>query len=99
MNASTPPASKTLSMATLRDHFKAMGIHDHTEVAMLLYLACTSRKTREQVSVILTGQSSSGKSTILEAVLKLIPETYTEKLSFISKAALLRLKNVKGKVL
>ncbi len=90
---------KTLSMLVLRQHFEQMGIRDHTEVAMLLYLACTSRKMREQVSVILAGQSSVGKSTILKAVLKLMPVADRVELSFITKAALLRMANLRRKIL
>lgn len=57
----------------------------------LLYLACTSRLMDEAINVVVKGESSSGKSHLVETVLSLFPEKDVWKFSYVSAKALFHL--------
>lgn len=55
---------------------------------MMLYLAATSRKFREPISLVIFGKSSSGKSHLANAIEKFMPEEETVVLSSMTAKAL-----------
>lgn len=83
----------------LRTDLENIGIKDNIDTAILLYLACSTRRMDHKISITLTGQSGVGKSTIAKKVLCLIPDEDKIELSFITKAAFLRLNDLRNKIL
>src|SRR5436305_1220606 len=87
------------SMVKLHHDLLALGIRDNQEIAVLLYLVFSSRKMRDTLSTTLVGPSASGKSTLAQAVVSLIPKHDRFELSFITKAALLHASDLRGKTI
>jgi len=83
----------------LRQHLEQLGITDHVATACIVYLTCASRNMREKLFVLLTGPSSAGKATLLRIVLDLFPESWRFEFSFITKAALLKLRDLRDRIL
>lgn len=59
--------------AALASTLESLGLVGETQTATLLYLALSSRLLEDPVSVVVKGTSSSGKSFLVETVLKLFP--------------------------
>lgn len=79
--------------------FKTLGLGDASKEATLLYLAATSRMMARKLSVLLVGPSSQGKSTLLKTVQALLPEREVLSLAFVTKAAIMRVRDLRGKVI
>jgi DNA-binding Lrp family transcriptional regulator len=67
---------------------KELGIEGEERNVKIIYLALTSRILERPISLAFKGPSSGGKSFILDAVLKLFPESAYLKLSSMSDKAL-----------
>ena len=76
-------AERTEALALLRDPalmeriaeaFSKCGIVGESTNTLAAYLACTSRKLARPLAVIIQSSSAAGKSTLMEAVLRLFPE-------------------------
>lgn len=70
----------------------ALGLAGERRNAKLLYLALTSRLTDRPVSIWVNGPSSSGKSFVVETVLKAFPESAFYTRSAMSEKALIHSK-------
>jgi DNA primase catalytic core len=77
------PDERERALALLRDprlverileDFAACGVVGEETNKLLGYLAAVSRKLEEPLAVILQSSSSAGKSSLMEAVLSLVPE-------------------------
>jgi hypothetical protein len=58
--------------AILRD-IKALGVAGEEDTALTLYLVATSRKLKRPLSALVRGESSSGKSFLVDWVAELVP--------------------------
>jgi hypothetical protein len=85
---------KISAYAKLISDFQSLGLHDHPEVAVVVYLAATTRLTPEKLPVIVAGPSSAGKSYSVKLALSLIPESAIMEISQITPAALQRLEDI-----
>lgn len=79
--------------------FKTLGLGDASMETTLLYLAAISRMMARKLSVLLVGLSSQGKSTLLKAVEALLPPQAVLAAAFITKAAIMRERDLSGKVI
>ena len=59
-----------------------------SDTALLLYLACVSRKLSEPLSVLILSSSGAGKSSVMNAVCRFVPEEDLVKLTTLSGKAL-----------
>jgi energy-coupling factor transporter ATP-binding protein EcfA2 len=59
----------------IRQDISTLGIVGEEDNAMLLYLAMTSRKSRQPISVELRGHSGAGKSYLVQNLAALMPES------------------------
>lgn len=66
----------------------ALGVIGEEKNASILYLAATSRLSNRPLGVVVQSSSSSGKTTLAEAVLSLMPASKVVSLSAMSKQAL-----------
>ena len=73
----------TAALAMLRDEkltehiardFERVGLVGEPSNALVAYLACVSRKLASPLAVLIQSTSAAGKSTLMDAVLALIPE-------------------------
>jgi hypothetical protein len=65
-----------------------MGLVGEARSALIIFLACLTKNLPKQVSVLLKGESSTGKSNLLRTVTALFPEDSVIKLSSLSAKAL-----------
>lgn len=87
-------------LETFLQDIKATGLAGRKREALLLYLSLTSRYCDKPVSVVLKGQSSSGKSFLVGRVLKFFPsDAYIEFSSMSSKALVFSATDVSNKFL
>jgi len=61
-------------MERIAEAFGRCGIVGESTNTLVAYLACTSRKLARPLAVIIQSSSAAGKSTLMEAVLRLFPE-------------------------
>jgi DNA primase len=61
-------------LQALQSDLGACGIVGETENRLLAYLACTSRLLTKPIAVLIQSASSAGKSSLMDAVLKLMPK-------------------------
>jgi len=77
-----------------------MGHVGEVENKKLLYLAFTSRKMEEGISLVVKGDSAAGKNALVNAVLQLIPPDDVHRYTAISEKALLHFpKDLNHKIL
>ena len=76
-----------------------LGLADNLYVALLLYLCGTARRTARKMSVLIEGASGYGKSYLVNEVLKLFPPEDRWNVSTITSAGLMRLEDVRNKIL
>jgi hypothetical protein len=81
--------------------FEACGLVGEDANRLAAYLACTSRKLDKPLAVIIQSTSAAGKSTLMEAVLAMLPEEERIKYSAMTGQSLYYLgeTNLKHKVL
>jgi DNA primase len=84
--ASTPaltPAQSDAGLALLRDpklierivaDVEATGVVGEASNALVAYLACVSRKLDKPLAILIQSTSAAGKSTLMDALLALMPE-------------------------
>jgi DNA primase len=77
------PAQQDAALALLRDphlvdrilsDVEAAGVVGETGNALVAYLACVSRKLDRPLAILIQSTSAAGKSTLMDAVLSLMPE-------------------------
>jgi len=77
------PAQQDLGLALLRDpdlidrigrDVEATGVVGEASNALVAYLACVSRKLDKPLAVLIQSTSAAGKSTLMDALLALMPE-------------------------
>ncbi len=62
------------------DDFEALGVVGERDNKLVAYLAATSRKLKSPLAIVIQSSSAAGKSSLMDAVLRFIPDE--EKLSF-----------------
>jgi hypothetical protein len=91
-SATVPPPPNIASDQRILDRLAAAvrggGVVGEDRNAKLLYLGVTSRLLKEPVSEVMKGLSSSGKSQVVEAVLRFFPEEAYLKFTGMSEHAL-----------
>ncbi|MCP3676085.1 MAG: DNA primase, partial [Deltaproteobacteria bacterium] len=70
------------------DDFVTMGVSGEETNKLVGYLAATSRKLADPLSIMIQSRSAAGKSTMQDAILNLIPEEEYEKYTRMSDQAL-----------
>jgi DNA primase len=82
--ASLSPAQHDAAMALLRDpklidrivaDVEATGVVGEASNALVAYLACVSRKLDKPLAILIQSTSAAGKSTLMDALLALMPES------------------------
>ena len=77
------PEDESQALALLRDpnlverivaDVEATGVVGETSNALVAYLACVSRKLDKPLAILIQSTSAAGKSTLMDAVLALMPE-------------------------
>ncbi|MFA4796149.1 CHC2 zinc finger domain-containing protein [Leptospira kirschneri] len=83
------------------EDFERMGLVGERTNSLLGYLATLTRRTENPLAVIIQSSSSAGKSTLMDAILDLVPEEEKEKYSAMTGQSLFYMssKNLKNKVL
>ena len=82
-----PPAYEANILRVFEELLDDLGLAGERRNAKLLYLALTSRLTDRPISIWVSGPSSSGKSFLVERVLKAFPESaYFARSSFSERA-------------
>ncbi|MDI7237561.1 CHC2 zinc finger domain-containing protein [Leptospira santarosai] len=81
--------------------FESMGLVGERENSLLGYLATITRRTENPLAVIIQSSSSAGKSTLMDAILDLVPGEEKEKYSAMTGQSLFYMSstNLKNKVL
>jgi DNA primase catalytic core len=74
--------------AGLLDDFTILGITGEEVNKLVGYLAASSRKLKEPLSVLIQSRSAAGKSTLQDAILALIPEEESIKYTRVTDQAL-----------
>ena len=78
-----PPEQQEAALALLRDpklierivaDVEATGVVGEASNALVAYLACVSRKLDKPLAILIQSTSAAGKSTLMDAVLALMPE-------------------------
>jgi DNA primase len=78
------PAQHDAAMALLRDphlidrivaDVEATGVVGESSNALVAYLACVSRKLDKPLAILIQSTSAAGKSTLMDALLALMPES------------------------
>jgi len=83
----------------LKEDLKILGVGDNLNLALLLYLAATVRKTRYKISVLVSGPAGLGKSHLAKTVLDLFPSEDILFRSRITPASLVRQGDLSDKIL
>jgi post-segregation antitoxin (ccd killing protein) len=82
--AALTPAQHDAAMALLRDpnlierivaDVEATGVVGEASNALVAYLACVSRKLDKPLAILIQSTSAAGKSTLMDALLALMPES------------------------
>ncbi|EKO53938.1 CHC2 zinc finger domain-containing protein [Leptospira kirschneri] len=83
------------------EDFERMGLVGERTNSLLGYLATLTRRTENPLAVIIQSSSSAGKSTLMDAILDLVPEEEKEKYSAMTGQSLFYMgaKDLKYKVL
>ncbi|UNE67088.1 CHC2 zinc finger domain-containing protein [Leptospira interrogans] len=81
--------------------FERMGLVGESENSLLGYLATITRRTENPLAVIIQSSSSAGKSTLMDAILDLVPGEEKEKYSAMTGQSLFYMSatSLKNKVL
>ncbi|WP_235594827.1 CHC2 zinc finger domain-containing protein [Leptospira interrogans] len=81
--------------------FERMGLVGERINSLLGYLATVTRRTENPLAVIIQSSSSAGKSTLMDAILDLVPDEEKEKYSAMTGQSLFYMgaKDLKNKVL
>jgi len=83
----------------IRNDLIETGLGDNIDLAILLYLAVTMRKTERKISMLITGPSGAGKSYLAKTIMDLFPQEDIITISRITPAALVRYDDLSRKVL
>ncbi|QCO32047.1 toprim domain-containing protein [Leptospira interrogans] len=83
------------------EDFERMGLVGERINSLLGYLATVTRRTENPLAVIIQSSSSAGKSTLMDAILDLVPDEEKEKYSAMTGQSLFYMgaKDLKNKVL
>ncbi|WP_036085457.1 CHC2 zinc finger domain-containing protein [Leptospira noguchii] len=83
------------------EDFERMGLVGERTNSLLGYLATVTRRTENPLAVIIQSSSSAGKSTLMDAILDLVPDEEKEKYSAMTGQSLFYMgaKDLKNKVL
>jgi hypothetical protein len=82
--AALTPQQEDAAMALLRDpnliaritaDVEAIGVVGEASNALVAYLACVSRKLDKPLAILIQSTSAAGKSTLMDALLSLMPES------------------------
>jgi len=81
--------------------FESIGIVGEEVNALTGYLACVSRKFKDPLAIIIQSASAAGKTTLMDAILSLMPKEEREQFSAVTGQALFYMgeKNLKHKIL
>jgi len=88
-----------MKISKLRNDLVSLGLGNNLDLAALLYLAATVRKTKYKISVLITGPAGLGKSYLAKKVLDLFPPEDILSRSRITPASLVRQGDLSGKIL
>ncbi|HAZ10800.1 MAG TPA: hypothetical protein DCY56_06825 [Candidatus Omnitrophica bacterium] len=88
-----------MKIQELKEDLKILGVGDNLNLALLLYLAATVRKTRYKISVLVSGPAGLGKSHLAKTVLDLFPSEDILFRSRITPASLVRQGDLSDKIL
>jgi len=88
-----------MNIQELKTDLIEIGLGDNLYLALLLYLAGSVRKTPWKMSVLVTGPSGIGKSSLVKLIMKLIPEEDILTVSRMTPAALLQRGDLSSKIL
>jgi hypothetical protein len=86
-------------VARIVEDLQACGLVGERANKLLAYLACTSRKLDQPLAVLVQSSSAAGKSTLMDAVLSLMPEEERVKYSAMTGQALFYGEDLKHKIL
>ena len=88
-------------IATIKEHVKKMGVVGEIYIALLIYIAATSRIQRNPISVVLKGSSSSGKSSVVNTVMKMMPVEEVKNYTYLTSKSMFHMDEgaLKNKIL
>lgn len=88
-----------MKIQEIRDDLILSGLGDNLELALLIYLAATARKSDNKISVLVSGPAGLGKSHLARTVLDLFPGEDIITSSRMTPAGLMGLEDLRGKIL
>lgn len=83
----------------IKEDLLKLGLGDNIDLALLIYLAVSMRKTERKISVLVTGPSGAGKSYLVKTIMELFPRDDIITISRMTPAALVRYGDLSNKVL
>ncbi|MFA5156803.1 MAG: hypothetical protein WC532_05365 [Candidatus Omnitrophota bacterium] len=88
-----------MKIQELREDLTVLGLGDNLNLAVLLYLSATARKTSCKISVLVSGPAGLGKSHLAKKILELFPSEDIIVSSRMTPAGLMGLEDLRGKIL
>ena len=88
-------------IALIKEHIKKIGVVGEIFIGLLIYIAATSRIQKNPISVVLKGSSSSGKSSVVNAVMKMMPGEEVKNYTYLTSKSMFHMDEgaLKNKIL
>ena len=88
-----------MKIQEIKNDLAWLGNNDNINLAALLYLSLSMRKTKRRISVLVTGPTGAGKSHLIKSVMDMFPQEDIITVSRMTPAALIKQGDLSEKVL
>jgi energy-coupling factor transporter ATP-binding protein EcfA2 len=88
-----------MKVQEIKSDLITLGLNDNIDLALLIYLAASVRKTAGKISALVTGPAGTGKSFLVNTIMGLIPDEDVISISRMTPAALVSCGDLSHKII